>query len=258
METAFTTKRLLVLRKLTRSVCDLLRGQLKGHLVTMAPVLRPVTVFGEHVQGASKGVVVKGADRAFKEIQAEYEAVAGMKPFGLNRALASPIEVESASLEMQPIEYAHTARTDRDTKGIQVIKPLKWVLYYAGFSPARLRDLLRDRNRTADEQHRFILHYLLVHQVFAAQPGVLSLLESVRFPVTFERWPEFGGLPITCIHSVVRTSLPPDDVIIESTEISGSDAFEEVVEVKDIVGLKDGFKEQLLEIVQQHDPELLA
>ncbi len=257
MDTAFTTKRLLVLRKLTRSVSDLLRGQLKGYLTTMAPVLRPRTVFGEHVQSSVKEVV-RGADKAFKDLQAEYEAVAGMKPFGLKRSLSSPFEVESATLEMLPIEYEHTARTDRETKTVSVSKPLKWVLYYSGFSPSRLRDLLRDRNRTSDDQHRFVLHYLLVHAVFAQQAGVLQLLESVHFPVRFERWPEFGGLPITCIECSVKTSLPPDDVIIESTEISGSDAFEEIVEVGDIARLKDAFKEQLLDVVRQHDPDLLA
>ncbi len=256
MDTQLTTKRLLVLRKLTRSVSDLLRGQVKGHLTTLAPILRPLTVFGEHVQGAAKGSVLKGADRAFKDLQAEYEAVAGMKPFGLARGLASPFEVESASLEMLPIEYTHTARSDRETKGVAVIKPLKWVLYYSGFSPSRLRDLLNDRNRTADDQHRFVLHYLLLKACFTNQPGVTQLLDAVRFPVTFERWPEFGGLPITCIQSVVRTSLPPDGVIIESTEISGSDAFEEVVEVDDIHRLKDSFKEQLLELVAQHGDAL--
>ena len=42
----------------------------------------------------------------------------------------------------------------------------------------------------------------------------------------------------------------PDDVIIESTEVSGMDAFEEVVNVDDIAALRDPLRERLLEIVK--------
>jgi hypothetical protein len=256
MEMPFTTKRLLVLRKLTRAISDLLRGQLKAHLTTMSPVLRPRSVFGEHVQSGTKEVV-RGADKAFKDLQAEYEAVAGLKPFGLTRGLTSPFEVESATPEMLPIEYLHTAKTGKETKRVSVMKPLKWVLYFSGYSPNRLRDLLNDRNRTTDDVHRFVLHYLLMHAVFANQPGILQILEEVRFPVKFEKWPEFGGLPITCVGSTISTILPPDEVIIESTEISGADAFEEIVQIGDITKMKDAVRDQLLELVASHDPALL-
>jgi hypothetical protein len=46
-------------------------------------------------------------------------------------------------------------------------------------------------------------------------------------------------------------------VIIESTEISGMDAFEEVVTVEDIAGMKDPQRELLLELVKKHAEKLL-
>lgn len=79
---------------------------------------------------------------------------------------------------------------------------------------------------------------------------------ALRFPVVVERRPEFGGLPITCITTAVSTYRPDDEVIIETTEISGSEEFEEFVKVSDM-GMKDAFREKLVEIVRAQDPELL-
>jgi hypothetical protein len=62
--------------------------------------------------------------------------------------------------------------------------------------------------------------------------------------------PEFGGLPVTFISAPVSTLLPPDDVIIENTEISGSDVFEEVVDLDSATAMRDPMKEQVLSIVQ--------
>jgi hypothetical protein len=59
------------------------------------------------------------------------------------------------------------------------------------------------------------------------------------------------------VTSTVSTVLPPDEVIIERTEISGMDAFEEVVTVEDIVGMKDPLRELLLEPVKKHAEKLL-
>jgi hypothetical protein len=60
---------------------------------------------------------------------------------------------------------------------------------------------------------------------------------------------EFGELPITYIKSDISTFLLPDHVIIESTEISGMDAFEEVVNKDDVPKLQDRLKEQLTQIL---------
>jgi hypothetical protein len=57
-------------------------------------------------------------------------------------------------------------------------------------------------------------------------------------------------LPVTCISSSISTSLPPDELVIESTELSGKDAFEELINVGDIEKLRDPFKERLLDVVR--------
>lgn len=258
MEVEFTTRRLLVLRKLTRAVSEALKTQLKGHLATVQPLLRPRTVFGDFVQSTVKEVV-KGSDKSFKELQTLFDAVVHDKPFLLNRGLAAPFEVDSTALEITPFEYRHIARSvqGQESKPIQITSPLKWVLNYNNFGLGRLREVLGDRARAADDVYRITLHLTLLNSVFSLQPGVVSLLESLRFYVKTERWPEFGSLPITVITTPVTTLRPPDDVIIESTEISGSDNFEEVVRTEDISKLRDPFRDKLVELVEAHDPTLL-
>jgi hypothetical protein len=46
-------------------------------------------------------------------------------------------------------------------------------------------------------------------------------------------------------------------VIVESAELTGMDAFEEVVNVDELSKLRDPFKERLLEIARQQAPELV-
>ena len=72
-----------------------------------------------------------------------------------------------------------------------------------------------------------------------------------------ERRPEFGNLPITCVTTAVSTYRPDDEVIIETTEISGSEEFEEFVKVSDVSGMKDALREKLMELVRTQGPELL-
>jgi hypothetical protein len=43
--------------------------------------------------------------------------------------------------------------------------------------------------------------------------------------------------------------------VIESAELTGMDAFEEVVDVSDLERLPDPLKERLLELANRHQPE---
>ena len=67
---------LLVLRKLTRAITDVVRVQMTEYLKTLTPLLRPKAVLGEYIQGGQKEPTRK-ADKAFKDLQALYETVAG-------------------------------------------------------------------------------------------------------------------------------------------------------------------------------------
>jgi hypothetical protein len=45
--------------------------------------------------------------------------------------------------------------------------------------------------------------------------------------------------------------------VVESAELTGMDAFEEVVNVDEIARLPDPFKERLLDLARRHAPELV-
>jgi hypothetical protein len=249
MEDRMTTQRLLALRKITRAIADLLRNQVREHLATMTPVLRPANVLGEYVQGHTRGSV-RGAEKAFRDLQALYEAAAGSKPFGLPRDLKAPIEILSSTAEISPMEYTHNATAHGESKTVTVTSPLKWVLSYSGFGPLRLRELVDGKAGATGDLSQFLLHILALHVTVAKQRGLIKIFELLRFPISTEQLPGVGDIPVTCISSAVSTVRPPDDVIIESTEISGMNVFEEIVNLEDIRKLKDPFQEPLMELLK--------
>ena len=256
MDQPYDTRKLIVVRKLTRTISDVLRGQMKEYVTTLAPLLRPKAVLGDYVQSSTKETA-KNADKAFKDLQSLFATVAAAKPFNLNPELKPPIEIISTALEMTPKEYKHMAKTERETKAVFVTSPLKWALTYSGFSHGRLRDMLAYRDRDMDAVRQHLLHHLGMHTVVSKQTGVAEILKALHFPVMSEQAPEFGQMPVTYITSSVSTVLPPDDVIIESTEISGSDAFEEVVDLQDIVQMTNPLKDKLTELATSYGEDLL-
>ncbi len=249
---AFTTKRLLGLRKLTRAVGELLRGQLREYLTNLSLQLRPKSIFGEFVEGPKD--YVKSAETNFKELQMTYEALCGTKPYNLQREFRSPLVIASQMPEVNPLEYVHEAKAGGQTKTVTVTAPLKFVLTYAGFGPKRLKDLIAARNASgpAGDLQEFLLHALAMNIVVSRQPGLGKILEALRFPLAIGKIPGCGDLPFVFATAAVPTVLPPDDVIIESTEISGTDTFEEVVDIQALTALADPFKAKLIELAKLH------
>ncbi len=248
---------LLALRKLTRAITDAVRVQMTEYLATLEPLLRPATVLGDYVQGAQKEVTRK-ADKAFRELEALYQTVAGTKPFNLPRELTPPLTLASPNLEITPVDYAHVAQAGSDSRTIMVRAPLTWTLSYTGYAPSRLQELLNMKLRSNDEVQRFVLNYLVMNIVTTNQPGVLHMLDALHLPISTIKLPEFGELPITRIGAAVPTTRPSDAVVIESAEVTGMNAFEEIVDLDAIARLRDPMRERLLDIARQHVPEMVS
>jgi hypothetical protein len=247
---------LLVLRKLTRAIADAVRAQMTEHLATLTPLLRPQLVLGEYIQGGPKESSRK-ADEALKELQALYETVAPAQPLNLRRELTPPFNVSNVSLEITPVDYTHVVQAGSDTKKITIRSPLMWTLTYTGFGPPRLQEIL-DAKVRGEELQRYIVSYLIMHLVTTRQRGVMQILEQLHLPVTTTTSAEFGSLPMTRIGIEIATERPSDAVVLESAELTGMDAFEEVVKVEDISRLRDPLKARLLDIVHHHAPELVS
>src|SRR5262249_14999200 len=156
-----------------------------------------------------------------------------------------------------PVDYPHVAKTGSDTRTIMVRRPLTWALTYSGYAPSRLPDLLKAKLRPGDELQHFVLSYLFMHVVTRNSPGIMHMFDALHFPITTSTSEEFGKVPITRIGVAVSTRRPSDDVLLQSAELTGMDAFEEVVDVEELSNLRDPLKERLLELVRQQAPELV-
>ena len=97
------------------------------------------------------------------------------------------------------------------------------------------------------------LHYLILHVVITRQPVIARMLAGLHLPITTVRWPESGDLPVTMVESSISTIRPDDEMLIQTVELSGTDAFEEVVNVDDIKNLKDPLQVHLLEIAKSQE-----
>jgi hypothetical protein len=251
-----STPSLLVLRKLTRAIADIVRPQMTEYLATVAPLLRPKMVLGDYVEGGSKESA-RRSDKAFKELQALYEQVATTKPFNLPRELGVPLRLSGTGLEITPVDTPRIVQAGTDTRTIMVRSPLTWTLTYAGYAPTRLPELLKTKLRAGDDLTQIVLSYLLLHVVTNNSPGLLQMFEALHFPITTTTVPELGPLPITRICVAISTIRPSEEVILQSAELTGMDAFEEVVNVDDLSRLRDPLKERLLEVARHQAPELV-
>jgi hypothetical protein len=248
MEETYSTQQLLALRKATRSISELLRGQMKDYVSTLAPLFLPRNVLGNYAERGAAYQASHTGEKAFSELRELYQKIGQSKLYQLPSELKTPLEVISTQLEMTPVEYTHSAVSDGQSKSIVVTSPLKWALTYRGFGVSRFREVLANRDRTTDDVQQFVLHYLMMNSVVTKQPGLANILEQLRFPVSVECLAEFGDVPLTYISSSISTVRPPDRVLLESSEVSGMNAFEELVQLEDIPRLRDHLKEQLIEI----------
>src|SRR3954447_10102723 len=214
-----STQSLLVRRKLTRAIAEVVRVQMTEYLSTLAPLLRPRTVLGDYVEDGSKEST-RRSDKAFKELQALYENVAATKPFNLPRELAVPIRFAGASLEITPVDTPHLIQTGSQARTIMVRSPLTWTLTYTGYAPTRLPELLKTKLRPGDELAQFVLSYLVMRVVTTNSPGLMQAFEALHFPITSTTLPEFGPLPITRVGVALTTTRPPDAVILQSAELT--------------------------------------
>jgi hypothetical protein len=224
------------------------------YLKTLSPLMRPKALLGEYVQGGPKEPSRK-ADKAFADLQALYEKVAITRPYNLPRELPLPLTLNAVGLEITPLDYVHGVEVGGETRRIRVRRPLTWVLTYTDFPPNRLQELLDAKARSIEELQRFVLHYLVLHLVTTSEAGLMQVFDALHFPLTATKSREFGELPITNIGVGISTTRPADALIIQSAELTGMDAFEEIVQVEDIAQLADPLKERLLAIARQHAPE---
>jgi hypothetical protein len=88
------------------------------------------------------------------------------------------------------------------------------------------------------------------------QTPLTNIFKALRYKLSVTTQPEFGGLPLTCVSAPIFTVRPPDEVIIETTELTGSDAFEEVIDLEGLATLRDPMKDSLVELARAHGEQV--
>src|SRR5205823_12704878 len=122
MAEAYSTQRLLELRKCTRAIADLLRTQMREYLSTLAPLFRPRNVLGNYAEGGAYEASRTG-EKAYEELQELYQIIAQSKLYRLTLELKTPLEVVNPQWEMTPVEYTHVAASGNEQKWTTITSP---------------------------------------------------------------------------------------------------------------------------------------
>jgi hypothetical protein len=81
-------------------------------------------------------------------------------------------------------------------------------------------------------------------------PGLVRLLEELRYHVQVEKNQALGDLPLVIISSSLPSFRPPDSVVLATTRLSGVPAFIELVDPKVIQQIRDPLKSRLEDLLR--------
>ena len=250
---------LLVLRKLTRAIAEAVRQQMTEYLATLAPLLRPPMVLGDYIQG--------GAKEATRRVGQGFEGASGAlrhrrrrpNPTRCRASCRRRFDFRAPTWKSPRWTIRMSIQSGSETRTIMVRSPLTWTLTYTGFAPTRLPELVKAKFRAGDDMQQFVLAYLLMHVVDEqltgpdAGPGRAALSADDHHP------PRVRPAADHANRGRRGVDLPPlGRVIIESAELTGMDAFEEVVNVEELSKLRDPFKERLIAIAREQAPDLVS
>jgi hypothetical protein len=236
-------------RKSTQVVSDFLEKRLIGYLETLRSLLVPERILGKL---AGSKFEVPGADKALAELQENYRRLPG-KPFDF----AKEFEIDWLSEvgvkpEIQRWEYSREISTDSGKRAVAFTSPTRWILSYGpGYSvPQAIQAFSRRQDRRGTDQLRqFVVNMLVMQSLIARSGGLTSLIGELRYDVRTETHPGLSALPVVVVQSQIPTFVPPESVIAAATELSGINAFIELIDLEAIRQLSDPFKEKIAQLI---------
>ncbi|MCX8117647.1 MAG: hypothetical protein N3G78_06945 [Desulfobacterota bacterium] len=235
------------LRQVTEKISQALGKRLNGHLDTLRPLFLPRKLLGTYVKSAVKEDVPR-SEKAFAELQELFGSVCE-KPFGLPKKLQPPLPPINQQLEVTPYQYP--LRLEGDDRTVQILAPTQWVLSFRGdCSLERVRAMVSGREpRQTDEMQQALIDHLSLVVFLRHFPELRRLLEDLRYEVEVQELVDLGNLPVVVLKAPIATFLPPDDFILQITQLSGISAFQEIVDLEAIEKMTDSLKEQLKSLV---------
>ena len=236
------------LRNVSQKISQYLHKRLGAYLTTLTPMFAPRRILGEFMLSAFEGKV-PGADKNIAALQELYKNLIG-KPFDLPSKLTTPLPTIRTQIEIYPWEYAYQVGQE-GSQTITITSPVRWALSYAsGYSLSRFRAARFGRETQRPEEiKQFIINTLTMHLLVEQSPGIRQIMEDLRFPLNVEESPELGALPFVVIRSAVPSFRPQDEIIQTVTQLSGTPAFEEIIDIEATTGLEDPFKQKIAELM---------
>ncbi len=241
-DASITLERLLELRRVTSALASELESELRGHLETLAPLLRPKLLLGDFIAGQSVESR-PDAEAAFQTLSATWARVAP-KPFRLLARLDSPIPAIRVRLELHPLEDVVEVVPG---KRLAIVAPFAWAVTYPGASsPRSLRRMLAgEEARNEDEIRQFVLHGCILQALVERSPGLVALLGALRFRLETRRLDGFGELPVAVISSEIPSTRPSLKVMLDAADLAGQSSFREVIDVPKARALADPLRARI-------------
>jgi hypothetical protein len=242
-------EQLAAVRKRTHVISDFLEKQLLSYLDTLRSLLLPERILGKLVGSKFD---VPGADKTLTELQESYRRLPG-KPFDFSKEFETDwLSEVGVKLELQRWEYSREIATESEKRTVAFTSPTRWIVGYGpGLSFAQaIQAFSRKQDRRGNDQLRqFVVNTLVFNSLIARSGGIIALLNDLRYKVQLETHPSLSGLPLAVVQSQVSTFLPPEPVIAAATELSGINAFIELIDLDAIRELRDPFLERIAQLV---------
>ncbi len=244
-----TFQELTELRRKTEIVSKFLQEQLAAHLETLRPVLSPERVFSKYLGAKGDHTL---ADRAFAQLQQNYRVFSG-RPFDVPSEFDPQwLTLVGNRLTLYPWEYAHEAKTDRETKTITMASPVRWVVSFtSAYALSQVRQGLAGKGeRRAEHIRQFVVNALVTQLTLSHATGLATLFADLRYQVQTEHAPDLPKLPLTTIAFGLPSFRPADDLILSATSFSGISAFIELIDVGALSRLQDPLKARIEELLR--------
>lgn len=232
------------LRQNTEKISEVLKKRLSQHLNVLRPIFIPRKLLGTYIESASTDEV-HGSDKAFAELQ-EYFAAICEAPFGLPKKLRPPLPPISNQLDAVPYQYALYAGEPKQ-KATTVTAATRWILSYRSECPiGRLAAMVSGaENRQPEDIKKSLIAHLTLVIFLKHFPSLKQLLQDLRYEVEIQELKDLGGLPVAVLKAPIETFLPPDDFILQITQLSGIPAFQEIIDLDAVDNLPDPLKDAL-------------
>ena len=234
----------LKLRQTTEKIAGALDKRLKDHLAVLKPLFIPGKLLGTYVKSTLMEDI-HGSDKAFAELQELYAAICE-KPFGLSRKLHSPLPPISNQLENTPFQYNLTF-SESPARTTNITSPTRYILSYQSECPLnRLRGMLSGaETRQPDDMKQAIIYHLTMVIFLKYFPALTQLFQDLRYEVEIKKLADLGGLPVVILTAPLATFLPPDEFIVQVTQLSGIPAFQEIIDPDAVKNMPDPLRDSL-------------